>query len=241
MVTKPKKRLLDIPMALAALPFIFTGIAVAVVWAVSMDVKNLVINVLGYSITFSPLWPPLFLFFWGVATVVGAKRDWWWRPAAIGCPMSLLYLATGVAIYLTKSPFLLLAVILINMLVPPIIEIIKPKNQSALPQPLPETKAVLVPQSPPESTRSGYDILIMEEVDEIMALDRKLNRLAEEGKEKSDSEWLECDHRLTAIGERLFAEGGEARMQAALQFAYQKGLRGRYAERHWNGIGTWMG
>jgi hypothetical protein len=78
-------------------------------------------------------------------------------------------------------------------------------------------------------------------VDEIMALDRQTDELATQGKGKSDPEWSRCDDRLTAIGEELHADGGEARMQAALELAYLKGLRGRYAERHWTGIGTWMG
>lgn len=82
---------------------------------------------------------------------------------------------------------------------------------------------------------------LAEVVDEIMALDRQTDDLATQGKRKSDPEWARCDDRLTAIGEELYAEGGETRMQAALVLASQKGLRGRYAERHWTGIGTWMG
>ncbi len=80
-----------------------------------------------------------------------------------------------------------------------------------------------------------------EVVGEIVTLDRQLNRLATEGRGNSDPEWSRCDDRLTAIGRELHAEGGEARMRAALQLAYQKGMRGRYVDRHWTGIGTWMG
>jgi hypothetical protein len=80
-----------------------------------------------------------------------------------------------------------------------------------------------------------------EVVDEMMSLDRQTDELATQGKGKSDPEWSRCDGRLTAIGEELYAEGAETRMQAALVLAYQKGLRGRYAERRWTGIGTWMG
>jgi len=77
--------------------------------------------------------------------------------------------------------------------------------------------------------------------EEIMALDGKLNALSQEGKGTSDPEWSRTDDRLTAIGEELNAEGGEALMQSALQLAAQKGMRGRYVERHWTGIGSWMG
>jgi hypothetical protein len=131
MSTEPKKRLLDIPMGLGILPLTFIALAVTLVWVWSMDFKNLDFHVLGQSITISSFWPPIILFIWGSTPIVWAKRDWWWRPTAIGCPTSILYIATGVAIYLTKSPLLLLALVFINMVVAPIVEIIKPKNPSA--------------------------------------------------------------------------------------------------------------
>jgi HEAT repeat protein len=50
-----------------------------------------------------------------------------------------------------------------------------------------------------------------------------------------------ADRRLREIGEELYAQGGEARMRAALAGAYGLGMTGRYVERHWTGIGTWIG
>jgi HEAT repeat protein len=50
-----------------------------------------------------------------------------------------------------------------------------------------------------------------------------------------------ADRRLREIGEELYAQGGEARMRAALGRAYGLGMTGRYVERLWTGIGTWVG
>ena len=80
-----------------------------------------------------------------------------------------------------------------------------------------------------------------EVVGEIVTLDRQLNRPATEGRGNSDPEWSRCDDRLTAIGRGRHAEGGEARMRTALEVAYQQGMRGRYVDRHWTGLGTWTG
>jgi hypothetical protein len=107
-----------------------------------------------------------------------------------------------------------------------------------------ETRPIETPTtttSKATTAKFGTSRSLAEVVDEIMALDGQVKELAEQGKGDSDSEWGRCDDRLAAIGNELYVEGGEARMRAALEPAHQKGLRGRYAERHWTGIGTWMG
>ena len=76
---------------------------------------------------------------------------------------------------------------------------------------------------------------------EIAQLDRQLNELDAQGKSTGDPEWTRCDDRLTEIGEQLDADGGEDKMREALTLAYEKGLTGSYVDRHWNGIGSWMG
>lgn len=82
----------------------------------------------------------------------------------------------------------------------------------------------------------------LEEVaDEIVSLDGQIGVAASSGKNQIDPEWSRCDDRLTRIGHELYEDGGEARMVAALQLAQAKGMRGRYVERHWTGIGSWMG
>jgi hypothetical protein len=70
----------------------------------------------------------------------------------------------------------------------------------------------------------------------IFELDALLDRLYEQGKSP-----LAADNELTAIGERLYAAGGENLMREALVQAQSHGMRGRYVERHWTGIGSWMG
>lgn len=94
-----------------------------------------------------------------------------------------------------------------------------------------------------EGMNSTTQVRSLDEVaDEIVALDGEIGRVAQGvGKGKDDPEWSRCDDRLTSIGEELYAEGGEARMRAALEGAYQRGMAGWYVERHWTGIGSWMG
>jgi hypothetical protein len=70
----------------------------------------------------------------------------------------------------------------------------------------------------------------------IFELDALLDRLYEQGKSP-----LDADNELTAIGKRLHAAGGENLMREALVQAQSYGMRGRYVERHWTGIGSWMG
>lgn len=81
-----------------------------------------------------------------------------------------------------------------------------------------------------------------EVADEIVATEAHIDRIAQGiGMTDSDPEWMECDDRLSQIGRELHATGGEKRMKAALALAYDKGMRGRYVDRHWTGIGHWMG
>jgi hypothetical protein len=70
----------------------------------------------------------------------------------------------------------------------------------------------------------------------IFELDALLDRLYEQGKSP-----LDADNELTEIGKRLHAAGGENLMREALVQAQSYGMRGRYVERHWTGIGSWMG
>jgi WD40 repeat protein len=84
---------------------------------------------------------------------------------------------------------------------------------------------------------------------EIFELDRQLNSTSsalscediEELKQAHHTELEACKDRLTEIGNELYAEGGEELMRRALSLAQQLGLVGRYVERHWSGIGGWMG
>lgn len=103
---------------------------------------------------------------------------------------------------------------------------------------VPET---VTPDSRPADSGGRVARSLDEVVGEILTLDGQLDRLATEGKGSGDPEWSRCDDRLTAIGRELHAEGGEAQMSAALHLAYEKGMRGRYVDRHWTGIGSWMG
>jgi hypothetical protein len=77
--------------------------------------------------------------------------------------------------------------------------------------------------------------------DEIARLDSQLNELDAQGKKPGDPEWSRVDDRLTEIGEQLNSDGGEDKMREGLTLAYEKGLSGRYVDRHWNHIGDWMG
>jgi hypothetical protein len=70
----------------------------------------------------------------------------------------------------------------------------------------------------------------------IFELDALLDRLYEQGRSPKAA-----DDELTEIGKRLHAAGGEPLMRRALQRAQSLGMRGRYVERHWTGIGSWMG
>lgn len=99
------------------------------------------------------------------------------------------------------------------------------------------------PSAPTASARQGTTRRSLDELaGEIIACEEQIDRVAEGiGKDNNDPEWRRCDDRLTQIGRELHAEGGEERMRAALELAYQKGMRGRYVDRHWTGIGHWMG
>lgn len=99
------------------------------------------------------------------------------------------------------------------------------------------------PQAVSESTapKNAAVRTLDDVVKEIMTLDRQLNKLATDGQGKSNPEWQRCDDRLMVIGKELHAEGGEERMADALELAQAMGMRGRYVERHWTGIGNWMG
>jgi hypothetical protein len=70
----------------------------------------------------------------------------------------------------------------------------------------------------------------------ILELDALLDQLYEQGRSPRAA-----DEELTEIGKRLHAAGGEPLMREALRGAQALGMRGRYVERHWTGIGSWMG
>lgn len=90
-----------------------------------------------------------------------------------------------------------------------------------------------------ETVRTGTSQALNEVVGHILSLDRKMDKLHERGRHPGDPEWQRCDELLTEIGVELYTDGGEARMRAALDRAHTFGLRGRYVERQWSGIGAW--
>ena len=91
------------------------------------------------------------------------------------------------------------------------------------------------PAAPPPAPQSPAE-LVAWSGRRIFELDALLDRLYEQGKSP-----LDADNELTAIGKRLHAAGGENLMREALVQAQSYGMRGRYVERHWTGIGSWMG
>jgi len=96
------------------------------------------------------------------------------------------------------------------------------------------------PAAPPPAPQPPADLppaeLVAWSGRRIFELDALLDRLYEQGKSP-----LDADNELTAIGKRLHAAGGENLMREALVQAQSYGMRGRYVERHWTGIGSWMG
>jgi hypothetical protein len=97
----------------------------------------------------------------------------------------------------------------------------------------PTPAAPPAPQPPPDLSPAE---LVAWSGRRIFELDALLDRLYEQGKSP-----LDADNELTAIGKRLHAAGGENLMREALVQAQSYGMRGRYVERHWTGIGSWMG